>query len=348
MSAPKSKSKKESQKKDQEQIPAEPPQETAKISPSEEHDHSACGHDHHHDHHHQHEGHDHHHHHEGHDHHHHEHGHGCCGHSHHRTVEDYLQDLPEAIVPHVKKLYELQSQKDAKENELNAEVLRIERKYDEQLQAFYKKRFEILCEGEPLKDFWFTAMLQITALADMIEERDEEAIKHLEDIRHEYLSPTGSSFKISFLFKENPFFENKVLEKIFLIEDEEDSHEVSIKEIQATKIQWKSGKNLTVKKVKVQKAKKGGKPVRVEVEKPVESFFHFFDPIRVPTEEDEPDYIETVQNQIEESYTLASIIKDKLIPQAVSWYVGEIVDDDEEVEDVDDEEDEEDEEDEDN
>lgn len=54
------------------------------------------------------------------------------------------------------------------------------------------------------------------------------------------------------------------------------------------KIEWKAGKNLTVKQTKKKVKAKGKKPARfVTVEEPSESFFSFFSPIQIPTGDEE-------------------------------------------------------------
>ena len=93
--------------------------------------------------------------------------------------------------------------------------------------------------------------------------------------------------------------------------DPDDEDECLQKAI-GTDIQWKEGKNITVKVVE-KKQKKKGKVRTVKVEEATESFFNFFDPPDVPEEEDELDEeeAEALHEQLENDYELGCLIKDK-------------------------------------
>ena len=80
---------------------------------------------------------------------------------------------------------------------------------------------------------------------------------------------------------------------------------------------------------------------------PTESFFNFFSPPEVPTDEDDDDAASDIEERLELDYQLGEDIKEKLIPRAVDWFTGEALqfeelDDDMEEGDFEDEDDEED------
>ncbi|XP_042420074.1 nucleosome assembly protein 1;2-like, partial [Zingiber officinale] len=183
-----------------------------------------------------------------------------------------------------------------------------------------------------------------------VQERDEEALKYLRDIKWCRIDePKG--FKLEFFFDTNPFFKNAVLTKTYHIE----------KAI-GTEIEWLPGKCLTQKilKKKPKKGSKNAKPITKTED--CESFFNFFNPPQVPDDDADidEDTAEQLQGQMEVDYDIGSTIKDKIIPHAVSWFTGDAVqdedleiedeedgddDEDDEEEDEDDEEDDEDEDD---
>ena len=84
------------------------------------------------------------------------------------------------------------------------------------------------------------------SLAELIVDRDEEALKHLTDIRMEYLDRPG--FRLIFEFAENEFFENKTLSKTYFYqEDTGYNGDYIYDHAEGSKIDWKPGQDLTVK-----------------------------------------------------------------------------------------------------
>ncbi|KAL3642967.1 Nucleosome assembly protein [Castilleja foliolosa] len=190
-------------------------------------------------------------------------------------------------------------------------------------------------------------MKNIIVLADEISEHDDEALKFLKDIKWFRIDdPKG--FKLEFYFDTNPFFKNSVLTKTYhMIEEDEPILEKAI----GTEIEWYPGKCLTQKIMK-KKPKKGSKNTKpITRTEQCESFFNFFSPPKVPDEDDiDEDDAEDLQNLMEQDYDVGSIIRDKIIPHAVSWFTGEAAQDeygdievDDEIDEEDDEEDDEDE-----
>jgi nucleosome assembly protein 1-like 1 len=133
----------------------------------------------------------------------------------------------------------LQAEYEAARKAMSAERRALESKYQTLYSDIYKKR-SVVISGESAKavpDFWLTAFKNNRVIADFVEPHDEDAIKALLDVQVEYLdnfavsacrsqSPdfyrfTGmlKGFKLSFIFAENEWFEDRVLTKSIYIDD---------------------------------------------------------------------------------------------------------------------------------
>lgn len=66
--------------------------------------------------------------------------------------------------------------------------------------------------------FWLMALKNHLDIAELITERDEEALASLKDIRLEYLPSSTPGYKLSFHFAPNEFFTNDVLTKTYIYE----------------------------------------------------------------------------------------------------------------------------------
>ena len=85
-----------------------------------------------------------------------------------------------------------------------------------------------------------------SSLSETITDRDEEALKHLTDIRMEYLDRPG--FRLIFEFADNEFFSNKTITKTYFYQEENGyGGDFIYDHAEGDKIEWKSGKDLTVK-----------------------------------------------------------------------------------------------------
>jgi nucleosome assembly protein 1-like 1 len=101
-----------------------------------------------------------------------------------------------------------------------------------------------------IPEFWLTTLKNHLGLSELITERDEEALKHLVDIRVTYPEGGKSGFTLVFEFAEGAkeFFENTKLEKSYFYQDEVGYEgDFVYDHAEGTKIQWKEGKDLTVK-----------------------------------------------------------------------------------------------------
>ncbi|KAJ9511508.1 hypothetical protein QJQ45_029831 [Haematococcus lacustris] len=196
-----------------------------------------------------------------------------------------------------------------------------------------------------IPEFWLTALLKCDVTAELIKDKDIEVLKYLKDImlRLPLLLPPPllllllqseplvedevlHGFKLKFLFDENPYFTNTVLEKAYHMLPEDDG---VLEKAEGTKIEWKAGRDVTIKIMK-KKPKKGAKPdakPQIKTEK-VDSFFNFFSPPELPDDDEEIDeeVMDELQATIEADYEVGAVIREKLIPNAVDWFTGEAMD----------------------
>lgn len=102
---------------------------------------------------------------------------------------------------------------------------------------------ELVSSGIP--EFWLTALRNHLGLSEMISDRDAEALKSLIDIKISY--PTEApGFKITFVFKENDYFEGTILEKTYVYAEEVGySGDFIFDKAIGTEIKWKEDKDLT-------------------------------------------------------------------------------------------------------
>jgi nucleosome assembly protein 1-like 1 len=198
-----------------------------------------------------------------------------------------------------------------------------------------------------IPEFWLSAMKNQVSLAEMITDRDEAALKDLTDVQMEYLDKPG--FRLIFQFAENEFFTNKTITKTYFYQNESGyGGDFIYDHAEGDKIDWKAGKDLTVRVESKKQRNKNTKQTRV-VKKtvPTESFFNFFSPPKAPTDEDDDDAATDIEERLELDYQLGEDIKEKLIPRAIDWFTGEALqfeemDEDMEEGDFEDEDDEED------
>jgi len=99
-------------------------------------------------------------------------------------------------------------------------------------------------------------------LADLITDRDAAALKHLTNIHIEYLPSSNSKpgFKLLFLFSPNEFFENEILEKTYVYQEEVGySGDFVYDRAIGTEIKWKEERDLT-KEYEIKKQRNKSSP----------------------------------------------------------------------------------------
>lgn len=288
----------------------------------------------------------------------------------------YIESLPAPVRRRVAGLKGVQKEHSKLEAEFQEEVLQLEKKYFAKFTPLYEKRAQIVIGAtEPTEDevkageedeetdetkedaegaikpadssetvtgipeFWLSAMKNQVSLAEMITDRDEAALKHLTDIRMEYLDKPG--FRLIFEFGENEYFTNKIITKTYFYQNESGyGGDFIYDHAEGDKIDWKAGKDLTVRiesKKQRNKSKLFANCLRqwtntvedtkqtrvVKKTVPTESFFNFFSPPKPPNADDTDDGAEDIEERLELDYQLGEDIKEKLIPRAIDWFTGE-------------------------
>jgi len=182
-----------------------------------------------------------------------------------------------------------------------------------------------------IPDFWLTLFKNTDIIAEMIQEHDEPILKHLVNVESK-ISPDPMSFTLLFNFSPNEYFTNSVLTKEYFMKcqpDDDDPFEFDGPEIiscKGCKIDWKSDKNVTIKKIKKkQKHKSKGATRFVTKEVKTDSFFNFFDP---PKDDDDLD--DENKELLNADFEIGQILRDRIIPRAVLYYTGEAHDEEDE------------------
>ncbi|KAG9088808.1 hypothetical protein FRC06_001833 [Ceratobasidium sp. 370] len=238
---------------------------------------------------------------------------------------------------------------DEEEKELAASLAKLATK-DKKSDA--KESEEDDSKGIP--QFWLTALRNHPQLQTSITERDEEALAYLSDVKLSYLPEPDLGFKIIFVFDENPYFENKELEKSYFYQKELSySGEYMYQCAKGTKIKWKEDKDLTkTVEIKKQRNKNTNRTRLVRKTQTVPSFFDFFtpplpmssDPDLIANGEavDEDDLTEEQLEQLEEKlevdYQVGEDLKEKVIPRAVDYFTGKALQYDQDMSDFEDQE----------
>lgn len=193
-------------------------------------------------------------------------------------------------------------------------------------------------DAKGLPKFWFHTLKNANeeSLMGLIEPHDEEVLSHLVDLTVS-LTPDNTGFTLYFSFQENPFFTNQVLTKEYSLRTgpspdsplEYDGPEII--GCKGCKIDWKEGKDVTKKTMKVKtisgKKGKSGSPVKtITKEVETDSFFDFFSPPEIKEDGEVDDSEDRAALAVD--FDVGFAIKEKVIPRAVLYFTGDIFDDD--------------------
>merc|ERR1712186_8991 len=182
-------------------------------------------------------------------------------------------------------------------------------------------------------EFWLTIFKNVELLQEMVQEHDEPVLKHLHDITVTF-SEQPMGFTLHFYFAPNDYFSNSVLTKEYEMKcepSEDDPFSFEGPEIFKCKgcaINWKQGKNLTVKTVKKkQKHKSKGNVRTITKQVKNDSFFNFFDPPPLP-EDPEAEVDAETQELLTADFEIGHYIRERIIPRAVLFFTGEALEED--------------------
>ena len=202
-------------------------------------------------------------------------------------------------------LKEQQHQLGELDRQYQAEVRAVERKFLDLCSPLYEKRAELAAD---LQDFWLDVLMNSSYMCTLIGKKDVAALKYLTDIRGYYKE--ADHLVVEFHFGANEFFENSVLSVSFTEKQTEGHEEFRLEAFAGTKINWKTGKDLTVAD-KSTKSRRSGKVTTVETKVP--SFFDLFDPEEF--------------DDLRHAYEIGLFVMEHIIPKAALYYLGEVEDD---------------------
>ncbi|KAM9311038.1 nucleosome assembly protein 1-like 1 isoform 2-T2 [Gastrophryne carolinensis] len=211
-----------------------------------------------------------------------------------------------------------------------------------------EKKDEEKEDPKGIPEFWLTVFKNVDLLSDMVQEHDEPILKHLKDIKVKF-SDVGQpmSFTLEFHFEPNDFFTNEILTKTYKMRSEPDESDPfsfdgpEIMGCTGCQIDWKKGKNVTLKTIKKKQKHKGRGTVRTVTKTvPNDSFFNFFTPPEgkpCSLLDDDAEAILTAD------FEIGHFLRERIIPRSVLYFTGEAIEDDdddydEEGEEADDEE----------
>lgn len=180
--------------------------------------------------------------------------------------------------------------------------------------------------------FWLTIFKNVDMLAEMVQDHDEPILEKLSELQVTFSKSDPMGFTLHFQFAPNDFFNNTVLTKSYVMRSQPDETDPlsfegpEIIRCEGCKIDWKKGKNVTVKVIKkVQKHQSRG--TRRTVTKTVQndSFFNFFSPPEV-AEGEEAD--EDTEALLAADFEIGHFLRERIVPRAVLYFTGEALDDD--------------------
>ncbi|XP_017070173.1 nucleosome assembly protein 1-like 1 [Drosophila eugracilis] len=185
-------------------------------------------------------------------------------------------------------------------------------------------------DAKGIPGFWLTVFRNTAILSEMVQTHDEPALGKLIDISIKY--DNGHSYTLEFHFDKNEYFSNSVLTKQYVLKSTVDPDDPfafegpEIYKCTGCTINWEKKMNLTVKTIrKKQKHKERGAVRTIVKQVPTDSFFNFFNPPEVPANEDEID--DESQQILATDFEIGHFIRARIIPKAVLYYTGDIVDD---------------------
>ncbi|KAM5185305.1 nucleosome assembly protein 1-like 4 isoform 1-T5 [Callospermophilus lateralis] len=188
-----------------------------------------------------------------------------------------------------------------------------------------------------IPEFWFTIFRNVDMLSELVQEYDEPILKHLQDIKVKFSDPgQPMSFVLEFHFEPNDYFTNPVLTKTYKMKSEPDKADPfsfegpEIVDCDGCTIDWKKGRNVTVKTIKKKQKHKGRGTVRtITKQVPNESFFNFFNPLKASGDGESLD--EDSEFTLASDFEIGHFFRERIVPRAVLYFTGEAIEDDDNV-----------------
>lgn len=241
---------------------------------------------------------------------------------------------------------EWKEESEDEDDEVDAEV--TER--FKQMALNYKNQHSKIIKdaGQGIPAFWLTVFKNTQTMADMIQPHDEPVLAHLTNVNIVYKTDP-MSYVLEFHFSPNPYFKDAVLTKQYFMRCKVDQDEPfnfegpEIFKCTGCTIQWNPSKNVTVKTIKKQQKHKQRGVIRTLTKTlPNDSFFNFFNPPQV--QEDDKNVDDETQMLLASDFEIGHFLRARIIPKAILYYTGEVMDEDDDGEEEEEEEEEEDEE----
>ncbi|KAG2392523.1 hypothetical protein C9374_011248 [Naegleria lovaniensis] len=136
------------------------------------------------------------------------------------------------------KLADIQNQVAKLDEELETEIALLQSKYDALKKPFYESRKPLI---SGIKNFWADVISIHPLFSKMLNDTELEILKYLIDIEVENdISKDTKFFKVTFKFKDNPFFTNSELWKLIRSKPQEEAPET-----QQSGIKWKEGQHVS-------------------------------------------------------------------------------------------------------
>ncbi|KAF8822538.1 nucleosome assembly protein (nap) protein [Cardiosporidium cionae] len=248
----------------------------------------------------------------------------------------------------IAELETLHQEKKKIENIKTVEITEINAKYDRLFGEVYKSRAKILqqhstshkendgdctlIEKTPsaIPGFWLQSLINHQILGLLIEKKDEIALQYLQDISFQWENEMERrSFTLVFQFAENPFFTPLTLMKTFNLQRDEDFGTDILYSTRSTKLAWKDGMDITVTKIiRKQRNVRTNETRTVTEFRKGRTFFNLFEDSDLPSEDlleemDEAE-IKRIQVRLASELEAGITIRDTIIPDAISWYLGNL------------------------
>ncbi|EEB07230.1 nucleosome assembly protein Nap1 [Schizosaccharomyces japonicus yFS275] len=268
-----------------------------------------------------------------------------------------ISSLPASVRRRLSALKGLEGERNKLEVEFQHAILELEKEFSKKYEPLYARRAEIVrgareptseeiekgeydvesngeaeqekaVETKGIPEFWLTAMKNDLMISEAVTTEDEEALKHLVDIRLSY--PEKPGFTLEFEFEKNDFFTNTVLKKTYYYGEQPTRESIFLYDhAEGDKIEWLPNRDLTVRVVTKKQRNKTTKQTRV-VKSTVkrDSFFDFFTALQVGEDGEDAEVDENgedIDDLIARDYEVAENFKERLIPHAVEWFTGEIL-----------------------